>query len=237
MYNIFRHTHTHTHTHTQDKWKCYYSNFDYFSTVRYKWLLYSAVLSIVFILNLYCFYNHGENCFIKIALFYKHIFCPQSFPKSTQWSQHYGFDKKCLPHPWLLQRMSLSHQWTLCCCPQNSIISHHESLPVQSLHLRTLLAEMRSELSRPVNLGQKDRRITVLKVTGSAEAEILQNREDKTAGPILWTQRDQSHGEEDARDSRAGTEPLRGFLRSQTKPDACTNFGFPVLHSNNTPHN
>ena len=93
-----------------------------------------------------------------------------------------------------------------------------------------------SELSRPVSLGQKDRRITVLKVTGSAEAEILQNRQDKTAGPILWTQRDQSHGEEDARDSRAGTEPLRGFLRSQTTPDACTNFGFPVLHSNNTPH-
>ena len=64
-------------------------------------------------------------------------------------------------------------QWTLCCCPQNSIISPDESLPIQSLHLHTLLAEMRSALSRPVSVGQKDRRITVLRVTGSMEVEIL----------------------------------------------------------------
>ena len=144
------------------------------------------MLSIVFILNLHCFYNHGGNCFIKIALFYKHIFCPHSFPRSPCWSQRYGFDKKRLPtldgsgaHLCLVTTL----QWTLCCCPQNNPTSLDESLPILSLHRRTLLAEMCSELSRPVSLGQKDRRITVLGVTGSVEVEILQNREDKTAGP------------------------------------------------------
>lgn len=110
-------------------------------------------------MNLHCFYNHGGNCFIKIALFYKHIFCPHSFPRSPHWSQCYGFDKKRLPtldgsgaHLCLVTTL----QWTLCCCPQNNLICHDESPPILSLRLCTLLAEMCSELSRPVSLGQKD---------------------------------------------------------------------------------
>lgn len=69
------------------------------------------------------------------------------------------------------------------------------------------------------------------------EAEILQNRQDKIAGPILWTQRDRSHAEEDAGAAGRNWASERILEKAKQSRDACSNFGFPVLHSNNTPYN
>lgn len=107
----------------------------------------------------------------------------------------------------------------------------HESPPTGASPSTHPLGRDASELSRPVSAGQKDRRITVLRVTGSMEAEILQNRQDK----IKWPHLVNAEGPGLICGRGCGRQQSRNWasekILEKPKPDACSNFGFPVLHT------